>query len=183
MANADPRCGAPSGEPLADLVKPITYPEMYLPEEGAEDYRPTVVGRTFFMDHVRRAEADAMVRHLSASDAPMRAVQLRVLGGAMARVPVDATAFAHRDRKIMAICVAFHAGGDDQAEKDAWVEGLARELRQGEPGGYVNFLEADDPGAVRRAYPGATGERLARIKAQVDPGNLFRRNHNVAPAG
>jgi len=171
-------------EPLADLVKPISYPEMYPPEEEAgEDFRPLVVGRTFFMDRVGPAEASAIVRHLEASDSPMRATQLRVLGGAMARVPADATAFAHRSRKIMAICVAFHAGGEDQAVKDAWVEAFADDLRQGAAGAYVNFLEAEDPAAVRRAYPGATGERLARVKAAVDPGNLFRRNHNVAPAG
>ena len=41
-------------EPIADMVKPISYPEMYPPEEGAEDYHPLVVGRTFFMDRVGR---------------------------------------------------------------------------------------------------------------------------------
>ena len=164
--------------------KPISYPEMYPPEEeGGEDFRPLVVGRTFFMDRVGPPEAEAIVRHLDASDAPMRAVQLRALGGAMARVPADATAFAHRSRKIMAICVAFHGGGADEAAKDAWVEAFANDLRQGDDGAYVNFLESEDPSAIRRAYPGATGERLARVKAAVDPGNLFRRNHNVAPAG
>ena len=133
------------------------------------------------MDRVGPSEAEATVRHLAASDSPMRAVQLRVLGGAMARVPADATAFAHRSRTIMAICVAFHSGGDDEAEKDDWVEALASDLRQGDDGAYVNFLESEDPSAIRRAYPGATGDRLARVKAAVDPGNLFRRNHNVAP--
>ena len=170
-------------EPIADMVKPISYPEMYPPEEGAEDYHPLVVGRTFFMDRVGRPEAEAIIRHLEASDAPMRATQLRVLGGAMARVPADATAFAHRSSPIMAICVSFHEGGDDQANKQAWVDGFANELDQGREGAYVNFLEADDPGGVQRAYPGATGQRLARIKARYDPDNLFRRNHNVAPAG
>jgi FAD/FMN-containing dehydrogenase len=169
-------------EPLADLVKPISYPEMYPPEEGAEDYRPLVVGRTFFMDHVGPAEAEAIIRHLNASDSPMRATQLRVLGGAMARVPADATAFAHRSRRIMAICVAFHSG-DDREAKDEWVEAFASDLRQGDPGAYVNFLESEDPEGVRRAYPGATGERLSRVKARYDPDNLFRRNHNIAPAG
>jgi len=170
-------------EPLADLVKPIRYPEMYPPEEGGEDYRPTAVGHTFFMDHVGRPEAEAIIRHLSASDAPMRATQLRVLGGAMARVPADATAFAHRSSEIMGICVAFYAGEDDRAEKDRWARAFADDLHQSDDGAYVNFLEEDDPNGVGRAYPGATGERLARMKARYDPENLFRRNHNVAPAG
>jgi len=170
-------------EPLADLVKPISFPEMYPPEEGAEDYRPTAVGHTFFMDRVGRSEAEAIIRHLSESNAPMRATQLRVLGGAMARVPADATAFAHRSSEIMAICVAFYDGEDDRAEKDAWARAFADDLRQTDEGAYVNFLEEDDANGVRRAYPGPTGERLARVKAQYDPDNLFRRNHNIAPAG
>jgi FAD/FMN-containing dehydrogenase len=170
-------------EPIADMVKPIPYPEMYPAEEGAEDYHPLVVGRTFFMDRVGRPEAEAIIRHVEASDAPIRATQLRVLGGAMARVPADATAFAHRSSPIMAIVVSFHEGGDDRVEKQAWVDAFASDLDQGLEGAYVNFLEADDPNAVRRAYPGATGERLAQIKNRYDPDNLFRRNHNVAPAG
>ena len=169
-------------EPIADMVKPIPYPEMYPPEEGAEDYHPLVVGRTFFMDGIGRREAEAIIRHLEASDAPMRATQLRVLGGAMARVPADATAFAHRSSPIMAICVSFHEGGDDRVRKQAWVDAFASDLDQGREGAYVNFLEADDPSGVQRAYPGATGERLARVKAKYDPDNLFHRNHNVAPA-
>jgi FAD/FMN-containing dehydrogenase len=168
-------------EPLADLVKPMPYPEMYPPED--EEYRPTAVGHTFFMDHVGRPEAEAIIRHLSASDAPMRATQLRVLGGAMARVPADATAFAHRSSEIMGICVAFYEGEADREPKDAWARAFAADLHQTDDGAYVNFLEEDDPDGVRRAYPGATGERLARVKARYDPQNLFRRNHNIAPAG
>jgi FAD/FMN-containing dehydrogenase len=170
-------------EPLADLVKPISYPEMYPPEEGAEDYRPTAVGHTFFMDRVGRPDAEVIIQHLSASDASMRATQLRVLGGAMARVPVDATAFAHRSSEIMGICVAFYDGEADRDEKDAWARAFADDLHQTDDGAYVNFLEEDDPKGVRRAYPGETGERLARVKARYDPENLFRRNHNIAPAG
>ena len=169
-------------EPLADMVKPIPYPEMYPPAE--EEYAsPLVVGRTFFMDTIDREAAEAIIRHLEANDAPMRAVQLRVLGGAMARVPADATAFAHRSSPIMAIVVSFHSGGADRDAKHRWVQDFAADLDQGRQGAYVNFLEDDDPDGVQRAYPGPTGERLARIKAAVDPDNLFHRNHNVAPAG
>ena len=169
-------------EPLADMVKPIPYPEMYPPAEE-EFGSPLVVGRTFFMDRVDRPASEAIIRHLEANDAPMRAVQIRVLGGAMARVAPDATAFAHRSSPIMAIVVSFHEGGADRDAKHRWVQEFAADLDQGRTGAYVNFLEDDDPEGVMRAYPGPTGERLARIKAAVDPDNLFHRNHNVAPAG
>jgi hypothetical protein len=169
-------------EPIADMVRPISYPEMFPPEEGAGDFHPLVVGRTFFMDRVGLEEARAIVDAIEASDAPMKAVQLRPLGGAMAKVPADATAFAHRDARIMAIVVSFYESDADRERRAAWVLGLAAQLDQGVPGAYVNFLEDGGPDGVRHAYPDATWNRLARIKAEVDPTNVFRRNHNVPPA-
>ena len=84
--------------PLADMLRPMPYAGMYPPEDGY--YHPIAVSRTMFIDHVDREVAQLMLDRLDArmrtSDAQMVAVQLRVLGGAMARVPVDATAFAHR---------------------------------------------------------------------------------------
>ena len=81
--------------PIADLVKPMPYPAIYPPEE---DYHPTAVSRTMFVDAVDRAATAAIVDHLEASTAPLAVAQLRVLGGAMARVPAEATAFAHRSQ-------------------------------------------------------------------------------------
>jgi len=170
-------------EPIADLVKPIPYPEMFPAEEGAEDYHPLAATRTFFMNSVGLDEARAIVEAIETSDAPLRAVQLRPLGGAMARVPADATAFAHRDAPVMAIVVSFSTGPEDLPGRRAWVTDLSRELDQGVPGAYVNFVDEEGPESVGRAYPQATRQRLARIKAAVDPANVFRRNQNVTPAG
>ena len=100
----------------------------------------------------------------------------------MARVADDATAFAHRSARVLAIVVSFVEGEADRDRRHAWVSGLAGRLDQGVPGAYVNFVEDDGPDGVARAYPGPTLQRLARIKATVDPTNLFHRNHNVAPA-
>ena len=166
-------------EPLADLVRPMTYPEMYPPEEGGGDYHPTAVAKTMFLDYVGVSEARAILEALSASDAAMRVTQLRVLGGAMARVPVEATAFAHRSSRIMAAIAAFHDGPDDRATKEAWVDRLMARLRQGDDGAYVNFVGDEGPERVRAAYPGATWLRLVEVKARYDPTNLFRRNQNI----
>jgi FAD/FMN-containing dehydrogenase len=167
--------------PLADMVRPIRYPEMYPPEEG--EYHPLAVAHTMFIDHVDGPVATTIVEHLEASDAPMRACQLRVLGGAMARVPADATAFAHRSCRIMVNVAAFYEGPDDRAGKQAWVDRFVAALRQGDDSAYVNFLSDEGPERVRDAYPGTTYERLAAIKATYDPDNLFHRNQNIAPAG
>jgi FAD/FMN-containing dehydrogenase len=111
----------------------------------------------------------------------LRAVQLRVLGGAVARVPSDATAYAHRSRRIMVNVASFYDGAHDRAGRAAWVEDLAAALRQGNGGAYVNFLTDEGPDRVRAAYPGSTWDRLAAVKATYDPENLFRRNQNIAP--
>ncbi len=192
--------------PIADMVQPMPYPKMYdegpesgpdggpegAPEAGpggageaapAEPFRPFVVGRTMFLNSVDLGAAREIVAALEASDAPMRAVQLRALGGAMARVPADATAFAHRNARVLGIVVSFYEGEHDRAARTKWVHDLAAAIDQGVPGAYVNFLEEDGEEGVRHAYPGATWDRLARIKAQYDPTNLFRMNHNVPPAG
>ena len=167
-------------EPIADMVRPMSYPEMYPPEEG--DYHPTAAARTLFMDVVDRDVAQTIVEYLQASDAPMRVAQLRVLGGSMARVPVDATAFAHRSSCIMANVAAFYEGPDDRATREAWVTDFAAALGGSDGGAYVNFLVDEGEERVRAAYPGSTWERLAEIKGRYDPTNLFRLNQNIPPA-
>lgn len=74
-------------------------------------------------------------------------------------------------------------GADDREQREAWVAGFARALDQGDAGAYVNFLVDEGPDRVRAAYPGATWDRLAEVKATYDPTNLFRLNQNVPPAG
>jgi hypothetical protein len=126
--------------------------------------------------------ADTIMEQLQASDAPVRVVQLRALGGAMARVPVEATAFAHRHSRIMANVAAFYEGPADRDRRQAWVDGAAAALQQGDEGAYVNFLADEGPERVRRAYPGSTWDRLVEVKRRYDPDNLFRRNQNIPPA-
>jgi FAD/FMN-containing dehydrogenase len=111
----------------------------------------------------------------------MAVTQIRVLGGAMARVPADATAFAHRDKRIMVNVASIYADDEDAVRITDWVDGLVAELRQGDEGAYVGFLADEGEERVRAAYPGATWERLAAIKARYDPENVFRLNQNVPP--
>jgi FAD/FMN-containing dehydrogenase len=165
--------------PLADLVRPIPYPEMYPPEEAG--FHPTAVGHTMFLDHVDHQAAGTILEHLQASDAMVRAAQLRVLGGAMARVPVEATAFAHRHRRIMVNLASFYDGPADRQVRQAWVDRFAAALDQGDPAAYVNFLGEEGEARVHDAYPGATWDRLAAIKRRWDPTNLFRLNQNIPP--
>jgi FAD/FMN-containing dehydrogenase len=166
--------------PIVDMVRPMPYPEIFPPEDAS--YRPLAVARTMFIDHVDLDVAKTIIRHLEASDAPMRAAQLRVLGGAMARVPAGATAFALRESKIMVNVASFYVGPEDRDRRQAWVEDIAAALRQGDDGAYVNFLADEGAERVRAAYPGTTWDRLAEIKRRYDPSNIFRLNQNIPPA-
>ncbi len=168
------------GKPVADMVRPMRYPEMYPPEQG--DFHPTAVGHTMFVDRIDRDVAGTLVEYLRASDATMRVAQLRVLGGAMARVPVEATAFAHRRSRIMVNLNAFYDGPEDRSAREVWLADFAAALRQGNSGVYVSFLGDEGEARVRDAYPGPAWDRLAAIKARYDPTNLFRLNHNIPPA-
>jgi hypothetical protein len=164
--------------PLVDMVRPIEYAEMYPAEPGG--YRPTAVSRTMFVDRVDLGVAEEMAARLKACNASMRVAQIRVLGGAASRVPVEKTAFAHRKSRIMVNLAAFH-GPDDRPEREAWVLNFQAALRQSDDGAYVNFLGPEGAQCVRRAYPGATWDRLAAIKRRYDPTNLFRLNQNIWP--
>jgi FAD/FMN-containing dehydrogenase len=166
--------------PIVDMVKPGRYPQMYPPDDP--DYHPLATGRTLFLNSVDRSVAKMILERLSATDAMMRVAQIRVLGGAMARVPVGATAFAHRRSRIIVNLVALYERPEQQAVYEPWVAGFAAALRQSDGGAYVNFLADEGEARIRDAYPGKTWERLRAIKQRYDPTNLFRICQNIPPA-
>jgi hypothetical protein len=137
-----------------------------------------------FLDVIDRQAADTIIDFLERSDASLRAAQLRALGGAMARVPSGATAFAHRTRRILAVLVNFHdMTAGDRGRRQAWVDDFTAALRPTDDGAYVNFLTDEGEARVRAAYPGATWDRLVAIKRRYDPDNIFRLNQNIPPGG
>jgi FAD/FMN-containing dehydrogenase len=165
--------------PYVDMIRPMHYPEMFPPDQ--EGYHPMAAGRTMFVDHIHRSEAEMILDRLQRSSGLMAVTQLRVLGGAMARVPSDATAFAHRKSRIMVNLAALYEKPEEKEIHEAWVSEFAATLRQSDRGAYVNFLADVDEAQVRAAYPGGTWERLAAIKARYDPDNIFRLNQNISP--
>lgn len=165
--------------PLADMVKPGPYVAMYPPEDP--NYRPTAVSRTMFVNGIDAPAAETIVDYLSKSDAPIRVAQLRALGGAMARVPADATAYAHRAKPMLVNVAAFYQGEAERVRRAAWVQEFARALQPDDDAAYVGFLSDDGQARIRGAYPAATWDRLTRIKTAYDPTNLFRLNQNIVP--
>ncbi len=105
---------------------------------------------------------------------------LRSLGGAYGDVPQEASVFPACDAAWFVLAGAFDIPRlRDDAARAAAEEAWAR-IDAVSAGVYGNFT---DPAIAARIYAGATGECLAAVKRAWDPGNLFSRNHNVAPAG
>jgi FAD/FMN-containing dehydrogenase len=115
---------------------------------------------------------------------PSRWTQIEVLrlGGAVARVPADATAFPHRAEKAPVNIIGIWEQARDDAENVAWVRDTYRALEPHMSGGaYVNYMGGEETGGAPAAY-GETWARLARIKHRYDPENVLRFNANIRPA-
>jgi FAD/FMN-containing dehydrogenase len=165
-------------EPLADMVRQMTYPEMFPAEPG---FNVQAASHTGFVDAIGSADYAGILERLDEPVGQIRAVQLRTLGGMMAEVPNDATAFAHRYRKIMVNIATLYEQDNDRSAAQTWVADLTKRLHGDDQEGYVNFLGDEGPERIRQAYPGQTWDRLRTIKSRYDPTNLFRMNQNIPP--
>jgi FAD/FMN-containing dehydrogenase len=124
-----------------------------------------------------------MTDHAGRITSPLSTVGLFSFGGAVARVPDDATAFPNRDAAHDINIVASWLPDDPDAERHiAWVRGLFDALEPHSRGVYVNFTSDDSADRVRAAaYGPAKWERLVALKRKYDPTNFFRMNANIPP--
>jgi FAD/FMN-containing dehydrogenase len=180
------------GEPLVDSVRDLgsTYWEHvgaqpYAAWQQALDPLLTPGARNYWKTHNFRelsdGALDVIVEHAQQAPSPHCEVIIAALGGAVARVPADATAYAHRDTPfLMNVHGRWERPEEDEAGM-AWARGLYAAAEPYAAGSaYVNFLTQDETNRIQAAY-GGNYERLARIKQQYDPENLFRVNQNIRP--
>jgi FAD/FMN-containing dehydrogenase len=171
------------GPPLADQVGPMAYTQLQSMLDEGFPSGLQVYWRSDFLTDLNNEAIAAIVDHFGRITSPLSAIIIEQLGGAVARVGADDTAFTHRDADYN---LAIVGRWTDPAEADrhvAWVRGLAAALRPFARGVYVNYLGVgDDPSRVRAAYRPETFARLAALKAKYDPTNLFRLNQNIPPA-
>jgi hypothetical protein len=116
------------------------------------------------------------------SPSPLSRIVIEHLGGAVARVPADATAFVHRAAPFDLIVIAGGFRPEETAKNIAWTRGASSAMRPFMSGGaYVNYLDADvGVDAVQAAY-GPAWDRLVALKTTYDPDNVFRLNQNIRP--
>lgn len=125
---------------------------------------------------------DTVIDYAGKLPSPQCEIFLALMGGEANRVAVDATAYAHRNVRFV---MNVHARWDDPSEDGAcitWSRDFFEAMVPFAMGGvYVNFMTEEEGERVAAAY-GPNYERLARIKREHDPGNLFRINQNIRPA-
>ena len=170
------------GHPVADVVQPHPFTAWQavldpLLAPGMRNY-----WKTHDFLEVSDGLIDVLIDHARRIPDPQTEIACAQLGGAVSRVPADATAYAHRDAQFV---MNVHGRWEDPA-KDAACIAWARELFEAASpfatgGAYVNFLTQDEQGRVPAAY-GGNYARLVALKRKYDPGNLFRVNQNIGPA-
>ncbi len=159
-----------------------SYPDVLLevPEFDPEQPMPGFVGGNTLLHDLDEGTIDALVSFHEQN--PASVLFLRSLGGAFGDVAQDATPFPARDATWFAMAGAFDIPGmlDDARRADILAAWDAIEARGA--GVYGNFTTSTDRSWVQRMYPPETMARLAAVKREWDPANLFCRNHNVVPA-
>ena len=125
---------------------------------------------------------DAAIEYAGKLPSPQCEIFFGAIGGATTRPAPDATAYAHRDARFV---MNVHGRWDDPAIDAEGIRWARDYFKASAPfasaGVYVNFLTADEGERVKAAY-GPNYDRLARIKRQYDPANLFSTNQNIVPA-
>lgn len=175
------------GRPAADTLAAMSYIELQgLIEPGFPPGRHNY-WKSGFLRGLDDPAIDTLVAAYRAVPSPYSAIAIERLGGAVARVPDDASAFSHRDAPFNLLIVGIWTDPAETARHVAWVRDLWAAMQRHTTGGvYVNYLgrEADEGGSrVREAFGDAKYHRLAALKHRYDPDNLFRLNQNILPAG
>lgn len=169
------------GKPIADVIGPHSFAVW----QTALDPLLTPGARNYWKSHSFATLEDGLIEvlvdHAHRLPSPETEIAFAQLGGAINRVPADATAYPHRDAAYLVNTHARWRDPADDAKGIAWARSLFEACTPYATGGtYVNFIPEDDRDGVRRAYLG-NAERLAAIKVKYDPHNLFRVNQNIRP--
>ena len=167
-------------KPQADSIAPVQYHQYRLSESGPPAGFPSTAKGGFIADL-----PDEMIEAITglARDVPPAAeFEMNHLHGAVSRTPLRAAAFPLRQPGFDCFAIA---GWPVPGLRDAavrWVQRLYETLRPYVRGAYINVLNEDEGARVMTAY-GPQYARLAALKKKYDPGNLFRVNPNILPAG
>lgn len=170
------------GTPLFDTVarKPISVHNAMF--DASVPPRNGYYWKSHYLTGLSDKAIEVAIEHHLRAPQPWSYSLIGHLGGEIARVPADATAYAHREAPFI---ININGVDDDPAHDQeivAWTRETFDALTAFSTGGvYVNFVGNEGEERVRAAY-GPAYARLAAIKARYDPDNVFSTNQNVRPA-
>ena len=170
------------GQPLADAVAPTRYAEA----QRRSDPLYPIGGRYYWKSHNLAALSDEVVDALAECAAtmpnPLCDILIQQLGGRIAELAPDATAYPHRDAGFVVTLGGRAERPADDEQCITWARACHERLAEHAADGvYVNFLSHDEGDERRQAAFGDNTDRLRQVKACYDPNNFFRRNHNIEP--
>ncbi|HYZ24279.1 MAG TPA: BBE domain-containing protein, partial [Rhodopila sp.] len=167
--------------PAEDFVAPVAYTTLQGSADGLFPSTRRYYWKSHFLPGLTEAAIGTLLDRFAQVPSPMSVIGLQQAGGAIARVPSDATAYANRDAAFDCIPIAIWEDPVHDAANIAWSRSVWEAMRPFSTGGvYVNNLGDEGEERIRAAY-GRNMDRLAAIKANYDPNNLFRLNQNVRP--
>jgi len=173
-------------EPAVDLFGPMPYAALQQMLDAGAPAGLRSYFRGGFVADLDDDVIEVVLDHGARMPSPMSAIHLHQMGGAVARVGVDDTAFSGRSAGYTYNVVSTWADPTEDAVHLKANRELTEALAPVSTGGaYVNFVPetaGEGEGRSRAAYGDDIYDRLARLKREFDPTNLFRSNHNVRPA-
>jgi FAD/FMN-containing dehydrogenase len=178
---------APAGaalRPSFEFAALLPYTAVQSMLDDAAPWGVHAYSKALYLDDLTDDAIDVVAERLPDKTSPMSVLPIFSLGGAFAEVGADETAFGGpRSARFAFNMDAVATDPQTLAADREWIRSLWDALRpfSSNTGGYVNFMAEYDGDRVRTAY-GAKYDRLARIKAEYDPGNVFHRNANIKPA-
>jgi hypothetical protein len=167
--------------PLLDLVTVKPYPAHQATFDATVPHGLHYYWRSHYLDDLGDRAIDTLVDHAWDHASPWSYTILFQLGGAVRRLPDEATAFSGRDAGYALNINAVATDGASYPEQAAWARRLWEAMRPHGNGVYVNFLDREGNDRVRAAYGEAKYHRLVTLKQLWDPDNLFRLNQNITP--
>lgn len=166
---------------LVDGLAPQPYVDLQRSFDETMGQGNRWYSRAHCFDSLSDDAIDAFLGHLEPLPGDFTTAYLVAGGGAIGRVPADATAYPHRRAAHEIHIFPGWVDPARDAEIMAWARGVSDGVAPYSSGGvYVNLLAEDEEDRIPAAY-GSNYERLSRLKAKWDPENVFRRNHNIAP--
>jgi FAD/FMN-containing dehydrogenase len=169
--------------PLADLVQRLPYVEQQRLFDAGAPAGLRQYGMGVNLNDLSDETIAALCQQAAARPTPLCQIHLHQLGGAVARVAEDATAYAGRDAAWVANIIATWTDASQDERARSWARETRRRISErASPRTYLNFLPECGPEQIRQAYGAPKHERLRQLKSRFDPSNLFRRNANIPPS-